>query len=173
MADILAPAWAAEPVRGGPHSQTWIYPWTPPRALAARATALHSTRSKILLDHRPLSILVVDDEPGIRRAISRALSRDGHAVTAAYDVPSAITVLEDSRFAAILTDMRMPGPSGLALVEEVERRSLPTCVILMSGSLEELDGSDPRIARLAGVVAKPFDLKTLRSLISAATGISG
>jgi DNA-binding NtrC family response regulator len=115
-------------------------------------------------------ILVVDDEPGVRRSVSWALSGDGYPVTAAPDVTSAIAALEGSDFAAILTDLRMPGGPGLVLVDEVERRGLSTPVILMSGSLGELDGSDPRIQRLAGVVAKPFDLQTLRSLISAVLG---
>jgi CheY-like chemotaxis protein len=116
-------------------------------------------------------ILVVDDEPVIRSVLSQVLSGDGYPVTAAHDVASAIAALEGSPFAAILTDLKMPGRTGLALVDEVERRSLPTPVILMSASLGELDGSDPRVARLAGRVAKPFELEELRRLISAAIGI--
>jgi two-component system alkaline phosphatase synthesis response regulator PhoP len=117
-----------------------------------------------------LPILVVDDEPGVRRSVSWALSGEGYPVTAAPDVASAIAALEESDFAAILTDLRLPGGPGLVLVDEVERRGLSTPVILMSGSLQELDGSDPRIQRLAGVVAKPFDLHTLRSVIAAVLG---
>jgi DNA-binding NtrC family response regulator len=120
----------------------------------------------------PQSILLVDDEPGIRRAVSHALSNDGYSVTAAHDVASAAAALEASQFAAIVADLRMPGSPGLALVEEVERRGLQTPVILTSISLGELDGADPRIDRLADLVAKPVWRQTLWSLITAVIGDS-
>jgi CheY-like chemotaxis protein len=115
------------------------------------------------------SILVVDDHPGVRLTVSMVLSREGYSVTGAGDVPSAAAALEGTDFAAIVTDLRMPGPPGLALVEEVERRGLRTPVILMSGSLEDLDREDERVDRLAGLLGKPFSLETLRSLVRAVT----
>lgn len=118
------------------------------------------------------SILVVDDEPGIRDLVAWVLADEGYRVTVVQDVPAAIAALEGLQFHAILTDLRMPGPPGLVLVEEIERRGLQTPVILMSGSLAELDGSDPRVERLAGMVAKPLRLPTLRSLIPAVIGAS-
>jgi CheY-like chemotaxis protein len=116
----------------------------------------------------PHSILVVDDEPGIRDLMARVLAAEGYRVTAVQDVSEAIAALERFQFDAILADLRMRGgPPGLVLVEEIEGRGLQTPVILMSGSLGELDGSDPRVERLAGMVAKPLCLPTLRSLIPA------
>jgi CheY-like chemotaxis protein len=115
---------------------------------------------------------VVDDEPAIRNLVEWVLAAEGYRVTVVQDVPAAIAALERFRFDAILTDLRMPGPPGLVLVEQIERRGLQTPVILMSGSLAELDGSDPRVERLAGMVAKPLRLPTLRSLIPAVIGAS-
>lgn len=113
-------------------------------------------------------ILVVDDEPGIRATLSIVLSREGYSVTAVSDVPSAAAALEGAHFAAILTDLRMPGLPGVALVEEVAGRGLQTPVILMSGALESLD-EDPRIDLLAGLLAKPICFDTLCSLLQAVT----
>lgn len=121
---------------------------------------------------RPQSILVVDDERCIRDLMARVLGDEGYRVTVVQDVPAAIAVLDRIQFDAILTDLRMPGPPGLLLVEEIERRGLQTPVMLMSGSLVELDGSDPRVERLAGMVGKPVRLPMLRSLISAVVGAS-
>ncbi len=98
------------------------------------------------------------------------LSSEGYSVTGASDVPSAAAALGGTDFAAILTDLRMPGPPGVALVEEVERRGLRTPVILMSGSLWDLDGADTRVARVAGLLAKPFSLETLRDLVRGVIG---
>ena len=116
------------------------------------------------------SILVVDDHPSVRSTVSLILSEDGYSVTAAIDVPSAAAALESAEFAVILTDLRMPGPPGIVLVDEIERRGLRTPVILMSGSLGDLDGTDPRVDRLAGLLAKPIHLETLRSLLRAVIG---
>jgi CheY-like chemotaxis protein len=115
---------------------------------------------------------VVDDERCIRDLMARVLADEGYRVTVARDVPAAIAVLDRHQFDAILTDLRMPGPPGLVLVEEIERRGLQTPVMLMSGSLVELDDSDPRVERLAGIVGKPPRLQTLRSLISGVVGTS-
>jgi DNA-binding NtrC family response regulator len=113
----------------------------------------------IRADSGPFPILVVDDELGIRRSVERVLSRVGHPVRGARDVAAAIAALDECHFAAILTDLVMPGRSGLALVDEVEKRRLSTPVILMTASPERLEGSDPRVERLAGIVAKPFDVR--------------
>ena len=116
------------------------------------------------------SILVVDDHSTVRGTLSSILAAGGFSVTEASDVPSATAALETNGFRAIVTDLWMPGPSGLALVEEVERRGLRTPVILMSGSFRDLDPGDPRVDRLAGLLAKPLRAAALLGLVRAVTG---
>jgi len=150
----------------------------PPRAVSPMPDARQpreqwgASATFVRADSGAFPILVVDDEPGIRSMVERVLSRVGHPVRGARDVAAAITALDECHFAAILTDLAMPGRPGLALVDEVESRRLSTPVILMTGSPEDLDGSDPRVERLAGMVTKPFDVRALRSLISTVIGIS-
>ena len=115
------------------------------------------------------SILVVDDEPGVRTTLSVILSGEGYSVTAASDVHSAAAALEGTDFAAILTDLRMPRPPGIAVVEEVAERGLETPVILMSGSLGDRDAADLRVDRLAGLLSKRICVETLRSLLRTVT----
>ena len=64
-------------------------------------------------------ILVVDDEPGIRRFVSRALERDGHAVTTTGTGPDAIRLAADEDYALIVLDLILPGVSGLDVLRTV------------------------------------------------------
>lgn len=58
------------------------------------------------------SVLLVDDEPGIRRSVGRFLRRYGFRVTDVPNAQAAINALEQGRFDLIISDLRMPGLSG-------------------------------------------------------------
>jgi DNA-binding NtrC family response regulator len=86
---------------------------------------------------RPLLILVVDDEPGLRRLACQTLERAGYATVEAEDGRQAVALLEDGRhrFALVLSDIRMPHLDGIELEQTIRERwpSLP--VVLMSGEV--------------------------------------
>ena len=64
-------------------------------------------------------ILIVDDEKGLREVLSIMLKRAGYVVTEASDGEEAIGHLGKEIFDLVITDLRMPGPSGLDLLEAV------------------------------------------------------
>jgi len=84
------------------------------------------------------SVLVVDDEPGIRDFLVEVLVRDGHEVQAAPDGPSALEVLSKHHVEVMLTDMRMPGMGGMELLHEAKRRdhALEVIVLTAFGSVD-------------------------------------
>lgn len=85
--------------------------------------------------HEPTArVFVVDDEPGVRRVFSRVLSRAGFHVTEAGDGAEALSVLDRERFDVILSDISMPGLSGVALLEAVRQRDLTTQVVFATGN---------------------------------------
>jgi DNA-binding NtrC family response regulator len=88
-------------------------------------------------DPEPLLILVVDDEPGLRRLACQTLERAGYATVEAEDGRQAVALLEDGghRFALVLSDIRMPHLDGIELEQTIRERwpSLP--VVLMSGEV--------------------------------------
>jgi CheY-like chemotaxis protein len=55
-----------------------------------------------------LQVLVVDDEPGILRALTRLLQRDGHTIETATDGQAALARLREGDYDLILCDLRMP-----------------------------------------------------------------
>jgi len=77
-------------------------------------------------------VLVVEDERAQREAIARYLSRAGYAVTAAASGEEALERLGAEAFAVLLTDLRLPGADGLALVRRARARDEEMGVLLMT-----------------------------------------
>src|SRR5205809_2556508 len=92
------------------------------------------TPPKIPVDRT--TVLVVDDEDGIRQALTRFLSRLGYHVQAASNASEALQRLAEHHPEAMLCDIRMPGTSGLELLPKVLARD-PDLAILMLTAIDE------------------------------------
>jgi len=81
-------------------------------------------------------ILVVDDEEGVRKLLQAMLERQGYDPVCVEDAKEALRLLPDGKFELVLTDLRLPGMSGEALLERLRklRPDLPVVVISGYGS---------------------------------------
>lgn len=128
----------------------------------------------VRLDH--LRILVVDDEPDARRALTRALQTVGAIVTVAAGASEAMTLLPQTNPEVLLCDLAMPDEDGFDLIRRVRRggrtvRDLPAVALTAY-----TDGRTRRDAMLAGFqthVAKPVDPQQLAEVIAGLTGRTG
>src|SRR4051794_3740998 len=68
------------------------------------------------------SVLVVDDDPSIRRMLERTLAADGHAVRTAADGGSALVAVEQAAPDLLVLDLSMPGLDGLAVCRRLRAR---------------------------------------------------
>lgn len=86
-------------------------------------------------------ILVVDDEGSQREILRAILSAEGYSVETASGGAEAVRRCQEKPYDLVLTDLRMPGTDGLALVERLPRDNPPTLVILMTayGSLDSVE----------------------------------
>jgi two-component system CheB/CheR fusion protein len=66
-------------------------------------------------------ILLIDDEPGVRRALQRLLQRRGHDITVAANGDEGLAAIREGAYDVILCDIRMPGLDGPGLYHELER----------------------------------------------------
>jgi len=84
------------------------------------------------------SILVVDDEPAMRLLVTSILKGEGHEVTAAANGEEALQLTEKHHYHLVITDLKMPGMSGVALLERVKQDDPETVVILLTafGTIE-------------------------------------
>jgi two-component system response regulator PilR (NtrC family) len=83
-------------------------------------------------------VLVIDDEPGMRRILEVNLRRDGHAIVEAEGAVQAIDLLKKQDFDVILTDQKMPDGSGLDVLRAAQEDDPTTSVIFLTavGTLE-------------------------------------
>ena len=88
----------------------------------------------------PASILVVDDEPNIRRMLGALLRAEGYAVREAPSGAAALLEVERAEPDAIFLDLMMPqGPDGLATLATLAERGLAAPVIMVSGQAQLAD----------------------------------
>jgi DNA-binding NtrC family response regulator len=78
------------------------------------------------------AILVADDEPGIRESLAEVLRDAGYRVATAADGDAALAALEQQDFAVVVTDLRMPGADGLAVLRRAREISPQTVVLVMT-----------------------------------------
>src|SRR6476619_1298600 len=79
------------------------------------------------------SVLIVDDENGVRELMARWLESGGYAVTTASNAEEALGRLEASPPAVALCDIRMPGHDGVWLAERIRQTYPETAVIMATG----------------------------------------
>jgi two-component system, NtrC family, response regulator HydG len=116
------------------------------------------------------TVLVVDDDAGIRESAAMALEKVGLKTVQAGDVTGALQALRAHRIDVVLSDIYMPGESGLTLLQAIAERKNPPRVILMTarGTIETT-----ALAQRIGAfdyLAKPFDLNDLIARVRAALG---
>jgi len=111
-------------------------------------------------------ILVIDDEDVIRMLVVEILESAGYEVTSAESAEVALGLLEDADFDLVVSDVIMPGLSGLELLEAVRARraSLPVILVTGAGTYDTLSQALTRGA--AGLVTKPFAHSELQSAVA-------
>jgi CheY-like chemotaxis protein len=109
-------------------------------------------------------ILVVDDEVEVREILAETLEDFGYGVVTAASGEEALPVLvQDRGVAMVITDVRMPGMSGLELADEIRRRWPDVKVVLISGYF--LPQAVPQ-----RFLKKPFHMKELASIVRSELG---
>ena len=111
-------------------------------------------------------ILVVDDEFRIREIIKKYAVFEGHQVTEAVDVMSAIEICNSESFDIIIMDVMMPELDGFSACREI-RKSCNTPIIMLSARGEEYDKIHGFELGIDDYVVKPFSPKELMMRVNA------
>jgi DNA-binding response OmpR family regulator len=114
-------------------------------------------------------ILIVDDEPGLRRTLERALRSHRYEVVSVADPHSAYQMLDESVFDLVMLDLRLPQMAGDTFFLAIVRRwpRLVGRVILMSGDPFSEQPDWPAELASCPVLPKPFSLDTLTKTVGA------
>ena len=112
-------------------------------------------------------ILLVDDEPSVRRVIQRTLERHGYQVVTAAEGAEALTLFarHGAEIRAVLTDMMMPGMDGPALIRAVRQQAPRLPIFGMTGIGERADIKGLEALNVAPLLTKPFNSTGLLGLL--------
>lgn len=112
-----------------------------------------------------MKILLVEDDPELRRNIRQYLSLEGHMVEAASDFAGAIAKTDEHAYECVLVDITIPGGSGLDLVKKIKKDQPTTGVIIISAK----NSPDDKVSGLDlgadDYIAKPFHLSELNARV--------
>lgn len=111
------------------------------------------------------TILVIDDQPGIRRLLTEVLNDEGYEVATAENGYEGVRIAKEVQPAVILMDMKMPGMDGIETLRELKTSGLQDRVIMMTayGELETV--KEARDLGAYSYITKPFDIIALCNMI--------
>ncbi len=112
------------------------------------------------------TILIVDDQPGIRRLLMEVLTEEGYTVITASNGYEGLQKAKDFEPALILMDMKMPGMDGIETLRELKRTGKSGNVIMMTayGELELVNQA--RELGAYAYITKPFDIIALCEMVN-------
>ena len=151
---------------------------SPPKAAPARpvgAAAPTAAAPPVVLATKATPgarILVVDDSEEVREVLRELLSRHGYTVVTCPDGESGLVELETRTFDLAMLDLGLPGISGLEVAHRLKRRWPATQVALMTGYGDRMGSEDVQAKGVDFVLAKPFSLDQLRSVVDHALASS-
>ncbi|HEV8630760.1 MAG TPA: HD domain-containing phosphohydrolase [Thermoanaerobaculia bacterium] len=106
-------------------------------------------------------VLIVDDEPYIRELIQRCLELEGYECRLAPSAEAALDALGDERFELMVSDIHMPGMSGMELLATVRQRHPELAVLMVTGVDDRKVGIQALRLGAYGYLIKPFDVNEL------------
>ena len=118
---------------------------------------------------KPATVLIVDDEAGLRRVLERFLERHGYRVLSAGTAEAAYEVLAAETADALLLDIHLPTMSGLALYLAIIHRwpRLEGRIAIMTGDAEAEEVRTWLEHHRCVVIRKPFNLQQVADWVSA------
>ncbi|MBW2553396.1 MAG: PAS domain S-box protein, partial [Deltaproteobacteria bacterium] len=107
------------------------------------------------------SILVVEDEEGVRTILKDILEDGGYKVEVAPNGKKGIKLFQEKKFSLVFTDLGMPGMSGWQVAEEIKKMNGKTKVALVTGWEVDLNNNELKKCGVDLVINKPFQMNQI------------
>lgn len=116
------------------------------------------------------SLLLVDDDETFCRVLKKALVRRGFEVVVAHEVETALSLAESSPPEFAVVDLKMPGPSGLALVKRLKELDEETRIVMLTGFASIATAVEAIKLGATHYLAKPADADDIVAALYRAEG---
>ena len=111
-------------------------------------------------------VLIVDDEPNLRKILSAQLTRDGYDVMIAEDGEQGLSMLREHHIDLVITDLKMPKVDGMTLLREALREEPQLPIVMITGQEPEVMDALSKAAGATAFLSKPFALGEFRATVS-------
>lgn len=110
-------------------------------------------------------ILIVDDDEIILRILEKFFSKQGCTVVTAQNGNEGFKCFSQELFDCVVTDLEMPEIDGMEFIRLIRDVSSGIPIVLMTGSPDYMEKCDFSLADFNEIILKPFDLKTLLTIV--------
>src|ERR1700761_4470397 len=117
-------------------------------------------------------ILIVDDDPGQRSLLNSFLNSQGFETSVVDSGEHALEALRAGQFSMMISDVRMPGLSGLETLRQARKEQIKVPVLLVTAFTDVRDAVAAMRDGAVNYLAKPIDLDELLASVRNATGIA-
>ncbi len=128
-------------------------------------TDITDITGRIKVTKNNLKVLVVDDDEQIRDVLSDMLNINGHKTVTCADGYAALEAIDKERFDMLITDLGMPGMSGLDLAGEVHEKHPKMPIAMITGWGTQLNKEEVALKGIQAILPKPFHLKDIKQLV--------
>lgn len=116
-------------------------------------------------------ILAVDDEPSVLKALVGYLTRAGYRAEPASSGPAALEALKRASYDLLITDLKMPGMNGLALIREARLLRPQIAALIVTGHSTEAMAIEAINVGVSGYLLKPVRSPALLTAVTRALGV--
>lgn len=116
-------------------------------------------------------VLIIEDETGIQTLLRRIVGMLGHEVLVAGDGATGLALAQSEGVALIISDLSLPGePNGLDLIRALRERCPAAALVVSTGYTTAENMNLIREAGVQHVLGKPFDMASVRALVTSLIG---
>jgi DNA-binding NtrC family response regulator len=114
------------------------------------------------------TVLVIDDEQGIRDMLSLILRQEGYVVSVASDGKKGVCIAAEQEIDVVVTDMKMPGMDGMAVLDHVKKNKPQVEVIMATGYGSSETATESLRRGAFHCLNKPFDVEEFLLIVEKA-----
>jgi len=116
----------------------------------------------------PNRILIVDDEDNVRTILLRHLQEEGTECIACPSALEALGKMKDQRFSLVISDVMMPGMSGMEFLRKAKKEDPETAFIMITGLMDINTAVDSLRIGACDFITKPFEMAAIRRAVKSA-----
>ena len=118
-------------------------------------------------------LLIVDDDEGMRENLAELFESVGYSVRTAANAPEALEILDANDVDILLTDYKMPGPTGVELIEKARNRQPGLRAVLMTAFGDSFTEIESARRGAAGYLKKPFEADQVVAFVEKILALRG